>query len=96
MLRPSDSQSFVTCPVRIDELLEWFRKRYGIHVDRLPNGDGWEEPGINELRALRDNAQAFRRRLREIGFYEDLSDAYITQVVSPRYEIAETSSGGAQ
>ena len=96
VLRPSDSQGFVTCPVRIDELLEWFRKRYGIHVDRLPKGDGWEEPGINELRALRDNAQAFRRRLREIGFYEDLSDAYITQVVSPRYEIAETSSGGAQ
>jgi hypothetical protein len=96
VLRPSESQGFVTSPMRIDELLEWFRRRYGLHVDRLPKGDGWDEPGIHELRALRDNAQAFRRRLREIGFYEDLSDAYITQVVSPRYEIAAAESEGAQ
>lgn len=96
VLRPTDATGFVTCPMRIDELLEWFRKRYGIHIDCLPQGDGWEETGISELRALRDNAQAFRRRLREIGFYEDLSDAYITQVVSPRYEIAETVKEGAQ
>jgi len=40
-----------------------------------------------DRRALRLNLEAFKRRLREIGFYEDLSDAYVTQKVSPRYAI---------
>ena len=30
---------------------------------------------------------AFISRLREIGFYSDLSDAYLTQTVTPRYTI---------
>jgi hypothetical protein len=38
---------------------------------------------------LRDNTLGFKKRLREIGFYHDLSDAYITQTVSPRYVIEE-------
>ncbi|WP_419650461.1 hypothetical protein, partial [Thiolapillus sp.] len=42
---------------------------------------------ILDRRALRMNLEAFKRRLREIGFYEDLSDAYVTQKVSPRYAI---------
>lgn len=40
-----------------------------------------------DRRACRLNVEAFKRRLREIGFYEDLSDAYVTQKVSPRYAI---------
>ena len=28
-------------------------------------------------------------RLREIGFYRDLSDAYVTQTVTPRYRIGK-------
>jgi hypothetical protein len=38
-------------------------------------------------KALRDNLSGFKRRLREIGFYRDLSDAYVTQTVTPRYQI---------
>jgi len=32
-------------------------------------------------------------RLREIGFFRDLSDAYITQTITPRYAIAALSGG---
>ena len=42
---------------------------------------------ILDRRAFRLNLEAFKRRLREIGFFEDLSDAYVTQKVSPRYVI---------
>ena len=39
---------------------------------------------------------AFTSRLQEIGFYRELSDAYVTQTVTPRYviDIHGTTSGG--
>ncbi|GAB4111574.1 MAG: hypothetical protein OHK0013_47660 [Sandaracinaceae bacterium] len=51
---------------------------------------------IEDRRALRDNARAFTARLREVGFYRDLSDAYVTQTITPRYRIAadDTAVGG--
>ena len=78
--------SFVTSEVRIEELLAFLRNRYGVHIDRLPEGFQGSS-SILDRRALRLNLEAFKRRLREIGFYEDLSDAYVTQKVSPRYAI---------
>ena len=77
---------FVTREVRIEELLAFLRNRYGLHIDRLPE-NGQANSSILDRRALRLNLEAFKRRLREIGFYEDLSDAYVTQKVSPRYAI---------
>ncbi|SHK89044.1 hypothetical protein SAMN02745216_04255 [Desulfatibacillum alkenivorans DSM 16219] len=76
---------FVTRELKIEDLLTFLQRRYGIHIDRLPDQAG--EGSILERRALRLNLEAFKRRLREIGFYEDLSDAYVTQKVSPRYRI---------
>ena len=81
-----DSGSFVTRQVRIEELLAFLRTRYGLHIDQLPEG-AQANSSILERRALRLNLEAFKRRLREIGFYEDLSDAYVTQKVTPRYAI---------
>ena len=81
-----DGGRFVTREVRIEELLAFLRNRYGIHIDRLPES-GQSHSSILDRRALRLNLEAFKRRLREIGFYEDLSDAYVTQKVSPRYAI---------
>ncbi|GAB6193921.1 methylation-associated defense system protein MAD7 [Desulfocastanea catecholica] len=77
---------FVTREVRIEELLAFLRNRYGLHIDRLPEGSQFNS-SILDKRALRLNLEAFKRRLREIGYYEDLSDAYVTQKVSPRYAI---------
>lgn len=88
---------FYTGELRIEDLLTWLRERYGLHIDRLPRGDGFAAPSIQDRAALRDNATAFTQRLREVGFYRDLSDAYVTQTVTPRYRIdkANGTSGGA-
>lgn len=88
LLRPSGG-AFHTEPLRIDEFLTVLRLRYGIHVDRLPDGEGFSQPSIDDRAALRDNVHAFTTRLREIGFYSDLSDAYLTQTIRPRYVISE-------
>jgi len=37
--------------------------------------------------AFKENMEAFKQKLRQIGFYNDMSDAYILQKVRPRYEI---------
>ena len=88
--------TFHTRSLRIDEFLDLLRERYGLHVDRLPGGDGFGPAIVTDHAALRDNRAAFTARLREIGFYSDLSDAYLTQTITPRYTIgAETSGAGA-
>lgn len=76
---------FLTRDIRVEDLLDFLRNRYGLYIDRLPEGE--QQSSITDKRALRLNADAFKKRLREIGFFEDLSDAYITQKVSPRYVI---------
>ncbi|GKT09775.1 hypothetical protein [Desulforhabdus sp. TSK] len=80
---------FITREVRIEELLAFLRTRYGLYIDRLPEGSQ-AAGSIVDRRAMRLNLEAFKRRLREIGFYEDLSDAYVTQKVSPRYAIGKS------
>lgn len=88
LLRQDERGGLHTTPLRIDEFLTVLRTRYGLYVDRLPSSDdGFGPPSIEEHRALRDNVGAFTDRLREIGFYTDLSDAYLTQTIRPRYEI---------
>ena len=74
-------------------ILAFLRERYGLYIDQLPPGEGFAAPTIDERKALRSNVQAFTARLREIGFYRDLSDAYVTQTVVPRYTIAEKLEG---
>ncbi|QKX16916.1 hypothetical protein [Microbulbifer sp. YPW1] len=91
-----DGGQFVTREVRIEELLDFLRHRYGLYIDQLPEV-AQAHSSILDRRALRLNLEAFKRRLREIGFYEDLSDAYVTQKVSPRYAIERidrTNKGG--
>jgi hypothetical protein len=89
LLQPSGNWAFHTEPLRVDQFLTILRLRYGLYIDRLPNGEGFSRPSIDDHAALRDNVRAFTDRLREIGFYSDLSDAYLTQTISPRYAISE-------
>ena len=56
----------------------FLRERYGIPIDQLPRGDGFATTSIEDRRALRDNVRAFTGRLREVGFYRDLSDKVTT------------------
>ncbi len=88
VLQPTE-RGFRTGEMRLDELLTFLRERYGLFVDCLPPADGFGTPSIEDRQALRANASAFASRLREIGFFRDLSDAYVTQTVTPRYRIDE-------
>lgn len=87
VLKPGGTSGFHTAEMRIDELLVFLRERYGIFIDQLPRGDGFATTSIDDRRALRGNLRAFIARLREVGFYRDLSDAYVTQTITPRYRI---------
>lgn len=82
-----DGNTWVSTPVRIDELLTFLRERYSLYIDRLPSEEGFGGPSILEQHALRRNVEAFKTRLREIGFFQDLSDAYLTQIVTSRYAV---------
>ncbi len=90
-------EGFATRQIRIEELLDYLRGRYGLYIDRLPE-NAQHESSVHDRHALRRNLDAFKLRLREIGFYKDLSDAYVNQKVSPRYKIEEndkqTRAGG--
>jgi hypothetical protein len=96
VLKPGGAEGFHTGELRVDELLVVLRERYGVYIGQLPRGDGFATTSIEDRRALRDNVRAFTGRLREVGFYRDLSDAYITQTITPRYRIAadDTVAGG--
>lgn len=96
VLRPGGSLGYHTGELRIDELLVFFRERYGICIAELPRGDGFGPPTIEDQQALRDNRRAFVGRLREVGFYRDLSDAYVTQTVTPRYQIEKEGTPSSQ
>lgn len=96
VLRQGGALGYHTGEMRIDELLLFLRERYGLFVDQLPRGDGFGDAGIDDRQALRSNFHAFTSRLRELGFFRDLSDAYVTQTVTPRYRIGldGTAEGG--
>lgn len=87
-----------TSDLRIEELLDFLRERYGIFVDRLPEGDGFSEESITDREGLRANTEALKGRLRELGFYRDLSDAYIVQTLKPRFEFGQhtADAGGTR
>lgn len=92
VLRPGGTLGYYTGEMRLDELLVFLRQRYGLYIDQLPPGDGFTTSSIADRQALRSNLQAFIARLQEVGFYRDLSDAYITQTITPRYQIAMDNS----
>ena len=88
LLRADNRLSFHTASLRIDEFLgPSLLTGTGSCIDRLPSGDGFGPAIVTDHAALRENRAAFIARLREIGFYSDRSDAYLTQTITPRYSI---------
>jgi hypothetical protein len=83
-----DGTRFHTQDMRIDDLLSFLRLRYGIFIDRFPEFEDNTKPSILDQQALRKNVDAFKNRLREIGYFQDLSDAQLTQTVTSRYVIS--------
>ena len=67
----------------ISDFVEWLKSRYGILID-CNNG---AEDGPEGAKALENNYNALKSRLRQLGFYVDLSDASNSQVIRPRFPV---------
>jgi len=74
---------FCTRPIVISEFVVWLKQRYGILIDTT--GEVVDSPEV--ARALESNYVALKSRLRQLGFFTDLSDASISQVIKPRFSI---------
>lgn len=79
----ADKRGFKTQPITIISFVEWLKNRYGIYINEWPGGS--DSPEI--ARALNNNYEALKNRLRQLGFYTDLSDASNSQVIKPRFKI---------
>ncbi|MEO7033745.1 MAG: hypothetical protein ABI548_07675 [Polyangiaceae bacterium] len=84
---PSGQKIFRTEPVLIDDFVRWIEQRYGFVVAPGTTPAARRPVTLDEHRAFRENVRALKDRLREIGFYDDLSDAYNAQTVRPRYHL---------
>jgi hypothetical protein len=80
-------KQFFTEPMLIEDFMRWVEARYGFVISTPSLPHGRRPITLEEHRAFRDNVRALKDRLREIGFYDDVSDAYNAQVVRPRYSI---------
>jgi hypothetical protein len=83
----STGRQFETEPILIEDFLSWVERRYGFVIAPGVTVAGRKPVSVDEHRAFRENVRAFKDRLREIGFYDDLSDAYNAQTIRPRYEL---------
>lgn len=77
---------FITKNVSIEDLMENLKNRYGLVINGL-NEEEYRNADVNTNLAFKENVEAFKSKLRQIGFYNDMSDAYILQKVRPRYEL---------
>jgi len=85
VLEPTEHQTglgFRSRPILIDRFVSWLRERYGLVL--VPD---WPDATIQDYEAFNANLRHLKNRLREIGFYTDLSDAYNAQTIRPRYSI---------
>ena len=80
--------------MRVDELLAFLRERYALHIDRLIETVGFVPARIKDRHARRVNVRAFAYRLREIEFFRDLPDAYVTQTVRSWARLERCNLGG--
>lgn len=78
---------FITQPITVAGFVKWLRDRYGILIDTT--GEHNDSPEV--ARALEVNYSALKDRLRQLGFFTDLSDASISQVIKPRFPITSDS-----
>ncbi len=88
VIKKNDNGKYETRSMSIDEMAREIRNRYGLIIN-----------GVEELRfadadvdmnaAFRTNMEAFKNKLRQIGFYTDMSDACILQKIRPRYKLED-------
>lgn len=79
---------FETRSLSIDELVAEIRHRYGLIINGLDE-PRFSDSDVEATDAFRKNMEAFKDKLRQIGFYTDMSDAYILQKIRPRYKLED-------
>ena len=87
VLTPKDG-GFESKPLSIRQLVQEIRDRYALIID------GTDEPRFKDADikthlAFKENVDALKNKLRQIGFYTDLSDASSLQKIRPRYKFTE-------
>lgn len=85
VLTPTET-GFRTEPVSMETFLTWLHERYGLVVSGIDT-PRFQNADLETHQAFRNNLRAFRDKLRQIGFYTVLSDAYIMQKIRPRYAL---------
>ncbi|MEK8017644.1 MAG: hypothetical protein VSS75_012300 [Candidatus Parabeggiatoa sp.] len=68
-------------PLRLVEFLDFLENRYGVIIHKVPDGMG----SIEANRAARENMLALQKRLRQMGLFENLSDDFEAQYITPQY-----------
>lgn len=81
-----EDDKFITRSLSIEELMENLRERYGLIINGQ-NEERFKDADLHTNIAFKENVEAFKLKLRQIGFYNDLSDAYILQKIRPRYSL---------
>jgi len=83
VLKRDDNGRLTSRNMLIDDFMEWLRLRYGFVIYAPAHRSVPPE----EQTAWRRNEQALREQLHQIGFFVDLSDAYNSQTLRPRYMV---------
>lgn len=87
VLTPKDG-GFESKPLSIRQLVQEIRNRYGLIIDGS-NEPRFKDADIKTHLAFKENVEALKNKLRQIGFYTDLSDASSLQKIRPRYKFTE-------
>ncbi len=81
-----EDDKFFAQNISIEDLMANLKIRYGLVINGLSEEE-YRNADVNTNLAFKENVDAFKSKLRQIGFYNDMSDAYILQKVRPRYEL---------
>lgn len=73
--RDNVNEARPSASLRLDEFMTWLREKFGIVIDRPPR----EFSSTSARLAAAENANAFKRRLRQSGFFRGLSDDFNVQ-----------------
>lgn len=79
-----ENSNYHTKEISIEELIQKIYERYGLIINGL-DLDKFKNADLSLTHAFKENVEAFKSKLRKIGFYNDLSDSYILQKIQPRY-----------
>jgi len=87
VLRTDDAtDKYYSTAISIEEFTEHLHQNYGLIINGLTI-ERFADSDLRTHQAFSQNVQALKDKLRQIGFYTQLSDAYLLQKIRPRYTL---------